>query len=83
MILKKSSENFRQNRRFFDDSAVFKGLKSHDAGTGGTKVWYQNVRKAVSYNSMSKVRLGGLGQNLKASFTKNSSLKTPPGEEKS
>ena len=56
MILKKKIENFRQNRRFFDDSAVFEGMKSHDAGAGGTKVWYQNVRQDVSYNSMSKVR---------------------------
>ena len=49
--------NFRPKWRFFDDSPLFKGLKSHDAGTGGTKVWYQNVRQAKGYNPMSKVRL--------------------------
>ena len=65
MILKKKIENFRQNRRFFDDSAVFEGLKSHDAGAGGTKVWYHNDRKDVNYISMSKVRLRELGAKPK------------------
>ena len=63
MIFTKN-DNFRHNRRFFEDSAVFKG-KSHAAGAGGTKVWYQNDRKDVNYNSMSKVRLRELGAKPK------------------
>ena len=70
MILKKKIENFRQNRRFFDDSAVFEGMKSHDAGAGGTKVWYRNDRKDESYNSMSKDRLEGFGAKPSGQFCK-------------
>ena len=64
MILKKNA-NFRNNRRFIEDSAVFEGMKSHDAGAGGTKVWYQNDRKDVNYISLLKVRLRELGAKPK------------------
>ena len=61
---------FRKFFRFFDGVAIFKGLKSHDAGAGGTKVWYQNVRKDVGYNSMSKDRLEGFGAKPSGQFYK-------------
>ena len=61
---------FRKFFRFFDGVAIFKGLKSHDAGAGGTKVWYQNVRKDVGYNSMSKDRLEGFGAKPSGQFCK-------------
>ena len=44
MILKKKVENFHENWQFFDESALFKGMKSHDADPGGVSLWYQNDR---------------------------------------
>jgi len=49
---------------------VLSGLKSHDAGAGGTKVCFQNVRKDVKYNSMSKDRLEGFGAKPSGQFCK-------------
>ena len=43
MILKKV-ENFHKNWQIFDESALFKGMKSHDADPGGVSLWYQNDR---------------------------------------
>ena len=44
MILKKKVENFHKNWQIFDESALFKGMKSHDADPGGVSLWYQNDR---------------------------------------
>ena len=37
-------ENFHINWQIFDESALFKGMKSHDADPGGVNIWYQNDR---------------------------------------
>ena len=44
MILGKKVENFHKNWQIFDESALFKGMKSHDADPGGVNIWYQNDR---------------------------------------
>ena len=40
---------FFKKLRIFDGVGIFKGLKSHDAGSGGTNFWYQNVGKLLNY----------------------------------
>ena len=54
MILKKKVENFDQNWQIFDESALFKGMKSHDAGPGKPNLRYQNDRWNLSYKSSKK-----------------------------
>ena len=44
MILEKKVENSHKNWQIFDESALFKGMKSHDADPGGVSLWYQNDR---------------------------------------
>ena len=41
MILKKKVENFHKNWQIFDESVLFKGMKSHDAGPGKPSFRYQ------------------------------------------
>ena len=43
-ILKKKLKIFAKIGEFFDESALFKGMKSHDADPGGVSFWYQNDR---------------------------------------
>ena len=40
----KKNENFYKNWQIFDESALIKGKKSHDADPGGVRLWYQNDR---------------------------------------
>ena len=40
----KKDKNFHKNWQIFDESALFKGMKSHDADPGGVNLWYQNDR---------------------------------------
>ena len=35
-------ENYHKNWQIFDESALFKGRKSHDADPVGVSLWYQN-----------------------------------------
>ena len=47
MILKKSrkfSEKLANGNWLFYESALFKGMESHDADPGGVRLWYQNDR---------------------------------------
>ena len=52
MILEKNDffwKIFRKILRIFDGVGIFQGLKSYDAGSGGTNFWYQNVGKLLNY----------------------------------
>ena len=69
MILKKKVENFHKNWQIFDESALFKGMKSHDAGPGKPRLWYQNDRQNLSYKSSIKKALGGLRAKPGGQFT--------------
>ena len=40
----KKVENFDQNWQIFDESTLFKGMKSHDAGPGTPSLRYQTDR---------------------------------------
>ena len=51
-------KNFWKFFRFWGGVGIFKGLKSHDAGSSGMKTWYQNVRKEANFK-MSNIKLLG------------------------
>jgi len=51
MILKKKSRKFSEKlANFFFESALFKGMKSHDADPGGVRLWYQITGRTLATN---------------------------------
>ena len=83
MILIKKLKFFCQNRRIFDNRAVFKRLKSHDESAGGTNIWYQNVCKDFKLQLCVKISIGRVEAKPSGQFCKKSTLETPPGDGKS